>query len=174
MRADDKTLSYLAELSQRGDKAAYRQFLEVCTAWLRRFYARRIAPCEIDDLVQETLLAVHNKLATYDVQRPFLPWLAAIARYRWVDRLRQVYRAREEMLPELAGDVVEQDVVAARLSIDALFRLVPAAQASAIRLVKIEGLSIAEASVQLGQSQASVKVNVHRGLRKMASLIEAG
>ena len=96
------------------------------------------------------------------------------ARYRWVDRLRQVYRAREEMLPELAGDVVEQDVVAARLSIDALFRLVPAAQASAIRLVKIEGLSIAEASVQLGQSQASVKVNVHRGLRKMASLIEAG
>lgn len=174
MRADDKTLSCLAELSQRGDKAAYRQFLVVCTAWLRPFYARRIAPCEIDDLVQETLLAVHNKLATYDVQRPFLPWLAAIARYRWVDRLRQVYRAREEMLPELASDVVEQDVVAARLSIDALFRLVPAAQASAIRLVKIEGLSIAEASVQLGQSQASVKVNVHRGLRKMASLIEAG
>lgn len=146
----------------------------MCAAWLRSFYARRIAPCEIDDLVQETLLAVHNKLATYDVQRPFLPWLAAIARYRWVDRLRQVYRVSEQMLPELANEIVEQDVVAARLSIDALFELVPVAQASAIRLVKIEGLSIAEASVLLGQSQVSVKVNVHRGLRKMASLIEAG
>lgn len=174
MKADEKTLSSLAALSQSGDKAAYRQFLEVRAAWLRSFYAWRIAPCEIDDLVQETLLAVHNKLATYDVQRPFLPWLAAIARYRWVDRLRQVYRVSEQMLPELANEIVEQDVVAARLSIDALFELVPVAQASAIRLVKIEGLSIAEASVLLGQSQVSVKVNVHRGLRKMASLIEAG
>ena len=174
MKADDETLSRLAELAQRGDKAAYRQFLDICTAWLRPFYARRIAPCDIDDLVQDTLIAVHNKLGTYDTDRPFLPWLAAIARYRWVDRLRKVYRAGEEMLGDIASDRIEQDVVVAQLSIDSLFKLIPEPQATAIQLVKIRGLSISEASSETGQSEALIKVNIHRGLKKLAALVEAG
>lgn len=174
MKADDETLSRLAELSQLGDKAAYRQFLGICSAWLRPFFARRIAPCDIDDLVQDTLIAVHNKLGTYDTRRPFLPWLAAIARYRWVDRLRKIYRAGEEMLGDMANDRIEEDVVAAQLSIDALLKLIPVAQAKAIQLVKIRGLSISETANETGQSEALVKVNIHRGLKKLAALVEVG
>jgi RNA polymerase sigma factor (sigma-70 family) len=174
MKADDDTLSRLAKLSQLGDKVAYRQFLDICIAWLRPFFARRIAPCDIDDLVQDTLIAIHDKLGTYDPSRPFFPWLAAIARYRWVDRLRKVYRAGEEMLGEIASDRIEQDAIVAQLSIDTLFKLIPEAQATAIRLVKIKGLSISEASKETGQSEVLVKVNIHRGLKKLATLIEAG
>jgi RNA polymerase sigma factor (sigma-70 family) len=174
MKVDDDTLSRLAELSQLGDKAAYRQFLDICIAWLRPFFARRIAPCDVDDLVQDTLIAIHEKLGTYDANRPFLPWLAAIARYRWVDRLRKVYRAGEEMLGDMASDRIEQDAVMAQLSLDALFKLIPEAQATAIRLVKIRGMSISEASCETGQSEILVKVNIHRGLKKLATLVETG
>ena len=69
--------------------------LSTAATWLSRYYARRIAPGQLDDLVQETLLAVHQKLGTYEPSRPFLPWLAAIARYRWIDALRQAYRNKE-------------------------------------------------------------------------------
>jgi DNA-directed RNA polymerase specialized sigma24 family protein len=64
--------------------------------------------------------------------------------------------------------------VIAQLSIDALFKLIPEAQATAIRLVKIQGLSIAEASNETGQSEILVKVNIHRGLKKLAALVESG
>jgi len=174
MKADDETLSRLAGLSQRGDRVAYRQFLGLCEAWLHRFFSRRIAPCDIDDLVQDTLIAVHTKLRTYDADRPFLPWLAVIARYRWIDRLRKVYRAGEQSLGDMACDHIEQDIVAAKLSIDALFKRLPPAQAMAIHLVKIKGLSIVQASSETGQSEALVKVNIHRGLKKLAALVETG
>jgi RNA polymerase sigma factor (sigma-70 family) len=171
MRADEATLSRLAELSQGGDKIAYRQLLEACSTWLRRFFDRRIASCDVDDLVQETLISVHRNLATYNVGRPFLPWIAAIARYRWVDRLRKVYKNNEQMLVESDSKTETDDAIIAQLSIEALLKLIPSTQASAIHLTKIEGLSVAEASKILSQSEVSIKVNVHRGLKKLASLV---
>ena len=171
MRADEPTLSRLAELSQGGDKVAYRQLLETCSIWLRRFFDRRIASCDVDDLVQETLISVHRNLATYQVGRPFLPWIAAIARYRWVDRLRKVYKNNEQMLMDGDSSTETDDAIHAQLSIASLLKQIPNAQASAIHLTKIEGLSVAEASKILSQSEVSVKVNVHRGLKKLASLV---
>lgn len=172
MTADDETLSRLMRMSQDGDRDAYRALLGLCQTWLRRFFSRRIAPSALDDLVQETLLSLHAKRASYDPARPFLPWLAAIARYRWVDHLRVVYRAGEiELNEELIADP-SQPSIAARIGLDRLLKLLPAAQATAIRLVKIEGLSIAEAAALSGQSQPLVKVNIHRGLKKLAAHIE--
>ena len=80
MIADDATMSRLAGLAQQGDRAAYGALLTAAQARLRRYFARRIMPHQLDDLVQETLLAVHRKLASYDPARPFMPWLGAIAR----------------------------------------------------------------------------------------------
>lgn len=172
MKADDASLSRLMALAQRGDRPAYAALLKACSAWLGRYFARRIAPCHLDDLVQETLLSLHGKLASYDPSRPFLPWLAAIARYRWVDHLRKVYRADEVGLDEEVSVAGGQESVAARLSIDGLLACLPPSQAQAIELVRIEGLSVAEAASRSGQSEALVKVNVHRGLRKLSALIE--
>lgn len=172
MRADEATLARLMALSQQGDKQAYAALLESCQRWLQRYYARRIPPSQLDDLVQETLIAVHTKRASWDPARPFLPWLAAIARYRWVDHLRRLYRAEEhELHEECIGSDDEPELVA-RISLQRLLNFLPPAQEQAIALVKIEGLTIAEAGAATGQSESLVKVNIHRGLKKLAAMIE--
>ena len=118
--------------------------------------------------MQETLIALHTKRASWDSSRPFLPWLAAIARYRWVDHLRRLYRASEhELHDELIG-TDDEPAIAARISLDRLLGLLPPAQERAIDLVKIQGLSIAAT----GQSEALVKVNIHPGLKRLAHMIE--
>jgi len=172
MKADEPALARLMRLSQQGDKQAYATLLESCRRWLRAYYSRRVAPSQLDDLVQETLIALHTKRASWDASRPFLPWLAAIARYRWVDHLRRLYRADEHELHEELIGTDEEPGIAARINLDRLLGLLPPAQERAIALVKIKGLSIAEASAATGQSESLVKVNIHRGLRKLAAIIE--
>ena len=172
MRADEPTLARLMRLSQAGDKQAYGALLDACRRWLRGYYSRRVAPSSLDDLVQETLIALHTKRASWDSSRPFLPWLAAIARYRWVDHLRRLYRADAQELHEDLIGTDDEPAIAARISIERLMGLLPPAQQDAISLVKIEGLSIAEASEKTGQSESFVKVNIHRGLKKLTAMIE--
>jgi RNA polymerase sigma-70 factor (ECF subfamily) len=173
MKADDATLARLMARAQQGDRQAYRLVLEASRDWLRRYLARRIAPAAIDDLVQEVLIAVHTKRATFDPARPFLPWLAAIARYRWVDALRRGYRVAEETLAQEPAGEAEAEELAARISLDRLFAMLPPGQVAAIRAVKIDGLSIGEAAQRCGQSESLVKVNIHRGLRRLAALVES-
>ncbi len=172
MVADDASLSRLMKLAQAGDKMAYATLLDASQRWLRRYFARRIAPAQLDDLVQDTLLSLHNKRGTFDPGRPFLPWLAAIARYRWVDHLRKVYRADETELDDTLAIESDEPGIAARISLERLFTQLPSAQASAIELVKIQGLSVSEASRTLGQSESLIKVNIHRGLKRLAAMIE--
>ena len=71
---------------QAGDALIYEKLLGELVVWLRGYYRRRLPPGTVDDVVQDVLLAVHEKRATYDPNRPFGPWLAAIARYKWIDR----------------------------------------------------------------------------------------
>jgi len=173
MIADEATLSRLMTAAQGGDKQAYTVLLAETQLWLERYFRRRCAPAQLDDLVQEVLLAVHNKRASFDGSRPFLPWLAAIARYRWVDHLRSVYRREEEALEgHEPADEGEEDAVLARISLERLFVKIPDRQAEVIELVKIEGLSIQEAARKSGQTESAVKVNIHRGLKKLSALIE--
>ena len=173
MIAREESLRDLMIRSQRGDKQCSVTLLDECAKWLKRYYAQKIAADAVDDLIQDTLIALHKKRASYDPSRPFLPWLAAIARYRWVDRLRQVYRHAASELHDEHGIESHEDVVTARISIERLLIQLPPAQAEAIRLVKIDGLSIAEAGSKSGQSQPLVKVNIHRGLKRLSALIES-
>jgi RNA polymerase sigma factor (sigma-70 family) len=173
MIAREETLRDLMRLSQAGDRQAYAVLLEQTGKWLARYFAQKIAADAVDDLVQDTLISLHKKRASYDPSRPFLPWLAAIARYRWIDRLRQGYRHASEQPDDRHGVDSHEDVVTARISIERLLHQLPEAQAVAIRLVKIEGLSIAEATRLCGQSESLVKVNIHRGLKRLAALIES-
>jgi RNA polymerase sigma factor (sigma-70 family) len=170
---DDPTLGRLMALAQAGDADAYRAVLTACQRWLVRYYSGRIAPGQVDDLVQETLVSLHKKRASFDASRPFLPWLAAIARYRWVDQLRRTYRAREVELDEGLTQDSGEEALTARVSLDRLLGLLPARQAWVIQLVKINGHSITEAAIQTGQSEPLVKVNIHRGLKRLAALIES-
>jgi RNA polymerase sigma factor (sigma-70 family) len=174
MIADEATLTRLAGLAQRGDRQAYSALLASCRNWLLRYYRRKVPPEQIEDLVQDTLLSLHRKLASYDPSRSVIPWLAAIARYRFVDHLRAAYRNAANVVLDdytaLAAD--DEPALTARLSLERLFEALPDAQCRAIELVKIEGLSISEASASTGQSESLIKVNIHRGLKRLATLIE--
>ncbi|MEH6671990.1 sigma-70 family RNA polymerase sigma factor [Halopseudomonas sp.] len=173
MQQDEPTLARLMAAAQTGDRAAYRTLLTEVKRWLEQYFRRRVAPQQLDDLVQEVMLAMHNKRATWDTSRAFLPWLAAIARYRWLDHLRGVYRSQEQSMED--ADFVapgEEDALHARLSLDRLLVQLPDKQRSVIDLVKICGLSITEAAARTGQSESLVKINIHRGLKRLTSLVE--
>ena len=165
--------------AQAGDRAAYRSLLDELRQWLARYYRRRLPAESLDDAVQDALLAIHAKRHTYDAARPFGPWLAAIARYKWIDRLRAMKVRPNDPLPE-AMDVVPDGlitadtgsaVVSATVLGELLATLKPA-QAEVIRLVKLDGLTIEEAAAVSGQSAALVKVNIHRGLGRLSRLVE--
>ena len=160
-----------------GDDAAYQALLTQLSGHLRAFYWRRLRgiAVEIEDLVQETLLAVHNQRDTYDAARPLTAWCHAIARYKLVDLLRR--RGRNEMLTDPLDDSSEllstTDVEAADAQRDLtqLLDLLPQRQRSAIVHVKIDGRSVAETAALTGMSVSAVKVNVHRGLKALAAIV---
>lgn len=172
MSADEETLARLMLASQRGDRQAYLALLGLAVPLLQRFFRRRVAESALDDLVQDTLMALHRKRDSWDPSRPFLPWLSAIARYRWVDHLRRHYAAAEQELVDVHGVDSDEAGIFARFGCERLLSQLPAPQAAAIRVTRIEGLSTAEAAARLGQSESLIKVNVHRGLKKLASLVE--
>ena len=162
---------HLMTAAQAGDGDAYEQLLRELDRWLRGFYARRLPGPTAEDATQDALLAIHNKRHTYQPSRPFGAWAMAIARYKWIDRIRDASRfAALSLDDEIAiEDHGEAAINAAALD-NLLGRLKPA-QASVIRLVKLRGLSIARASGATGQSAALVKINIHRGLKKLTALV---
>ena len=159
--------------AQRGHAAVYRRLLDEVGVWLRAYFANRLPASLVDDAVQETLIAIHEKRHTYDPARPFRHWLGAIARYKWIDRLRSM----PSCAPPSFGDPTQRDHAPAIMSaavLEQLLRALKPAQSTAIRLVKLQGLSIGEAALQTGQSASLVKVNIHRGLTRLMALVRGG
>lgn len=158
--------------AQGGSGGAYRRLLSEIDPWLHRFYARRLPPAMVEDAAQEAMIAVHAKRHTYEPGRPFRPWLAAIARYKWIDRLRAMGRDTTDALgdAEVGVDGHERSVTSA-IVLDGLLARIKPAQAEVIRLVKLSGYSIEEAAAATGQSESLVKVNIHRGLGKLSGMV---
>lgn len=159
-------------LALAGDGGAYRQLLENVALRLRNYFQRRLTGREWDaeDLVQDTLIAIHQRRASYDSSRPFTVWLHAIARYKLADYLRAHYRRRAVQLGDDA-DLVEAECDAPELGVahdvERLLSELPESQQQAIRLTRLEGLSVAETAEKTGFSQSNVKVLVHRGMKAM-------
>jgi RNA polymerase sigma-70 factor (ECF subfamily) len=157
-----------------GDAAAYRALLEVLGGHLRGYFLRRLGydrTADAEDLVQETLMAIHSRRATYDPSAPFTAWLHAIARYKLIDHFRR-RRVRATVPLDDADALFAADAAepaAARMDVEKLLETLPARSRTLIRMVKIEGQSIAEAAAATGLSQSSVKVGIHRGLKALAT-----
>ena len=125
--------------------------------------------------MQETLIAVHTRRATYDPDRPFGVWLFAIARYKMIDHFRRNRRVQPiEGLEDILVAEGFEDASLARLDVARLLDDLPAKQAAAIRDTKIAGLSVAEAAEREGIGESDVKVSVHRGLKALAARIRGG
>jgi RNA polymerase sigma-70 factor (ECF subfamily) len=159
--------------AQGGERKAYDQLFRELDAWLRRYYARRLPGPAADDAKQNALLAIHANRHTYAPSRPFGRWVAAIARYKWIDQLRDATRfATLSLHDDMPIEHHAESAIGAIAIGDLLGQLKPT-QAQVIHLVKIQGVSIAMASSATGQSAALVKVNIHRGLKKLAALAAA-
>lgn len=158
--------------AQDGNGGAYRRLLGDVTPWLDRYFTRRLPMADVDDAVQETLLAIHRRRHSFDPSQPFGPWLAAIARRKWIDQLRLIERRPDQPLPENVSVADHEGGVTAMSVLTSLLRELRPAQSLAIELVKLRGFSIAEASRETGHSPSAVKVNIHRGLARITALIE--
>lgn len=175
----EQRLRGLMLASLDGDAAAYRTLLAELTRYLRPWFARRLNAAHAshaEDLVQETLLAVHARRMTYDRGRPFTAWLHAIAHHKFVDHVRR-YAIRptvplEDDAPIFASD--DSAHAADRRDVEAVLNTVPSRTAELIRQTRIEGASIAEAAARQGMSETAAKVSIHRGLKSLMGRFAGG
>lgn len=159
-----------------GDAAAHSTLLRAITPLLRAFFARRMPDDagDIEDLVQEVLIAVHTRRSSFDRDRAFTPWLYSIARHKLVDHFRHTVRHQPiEGLEEiLVAEGFEQSSNAA-MDIDRLLARLPAKHARAIRATRVNGLSVAEVAAQTGWTVSDVKVSAHRGMKVLSAAAAA-
>jgi RNA polymerase sigma-70 factor (ECF subfamily) len=167
-------LKALMLLSLDGDESAYRCLLDMLRHLLSNYYARRLSrsgAADVDDLVQDTLLALHQRRISYDRDRPFTAWFFTIARHKLVDHHRRSggrvpvgLEAVEQM-----ADGYREDAVSAMVDVNRLLASLPAWQGEMIRQVRLEGRSVAETAVDIRRSEAMVKVGIHRGIKALAA-----
>jgi RNA polymerase sigma-70 factor (ECF subfamily) len=180
--AQDRRLAMLMAAAQAGDRESYQAVLRACVP-VAAAAARRQghAPDAVDDVVQEVLLTVHRALATYDPARPFGPWLQSIASRRAVDAWRRHGRAggREVHDPDAylahadsAPDADSQAYAGFRSeALRAAVARLPAGQREAIELIGLGEKSLEEAAVVTGRSKGALKVNFHRAIKALRTLM---
>jgi RNA polymerase sigma factor (sigma-70 family) len=174
----DTDWAILMAHAQDGDRSAYQRLLREITPYLRSLAARRHRdPSDIEDAVQDILLTVHAIRHTFDPTRPFGPWLVTIANRRFIDRLRRQGRRRDRETPltpehetfsEPRANLEERpDRHELEKAIDEL----PPMQRKAVQLLKLNEMSLKEASTASGMSVASLKVNVHRAVKNLRKIL---
>lgn len=157
-----------------GDSATYARLLRELTPFLRAFARRGLArygvsDAEAEDVVQETLLAIHLKRQTWDPTLLIGPWVYAVARHKLIDALRRRGRAAQVPLDDFA-DVLpapaEPETVARDIArhVDAL----SPRQRAVVRAVALDGRTISETAAHLTMSEGAVRVALHRGLAALA------
>jgi RNA polymerase sigma-70 factor (ECF subfamily) len=175
-----ETESGLKEMMLRGlagDAGAHAQLLGALGGYLRAYFARRLGPgsAETEDLVQETLLAIHLKRDTYDPRQPFTPWAYAIGRYKLLDHYRR--RGVRKTVPlEDAGELISGETAeegATRRDLAQLMGELPARQRALIQDVKITGYSIEEAAGRQSMTPGAAKVAIHRALQRLARKVRS-
>jgi RNA polymerase sigma-70 factor (ECF subfamily) len=163
-------------LAQGGDQAAYASLLVLLTRVTRQFARRRLgAAAWIDDVVQETLLAVHGARQTFDAARPFAPWFYAIASSRLIDVLRRERRIESrqiaaDVVPDRAADSGRDDIDVE--AIHTALASLPPRQREVIERMKLRDESVREVAGGLGMSESAVKITAHRGYQALKRLLK--
>lgn len=155
-----------------GDSGAYRALLADLGKYLRSYFTRRLGVAyasHAEDLVQETLLAVHTRRMTYDRERPFTAWLHAIAHHKFVDHVRRHAIRPTVPLEDDAAVFAADDAGQAidRRDVDVVLGHVSDRTSDLIRRTRLEGASVAEAAAAHGISETAAKVSIHRGLKAL-------
>lgn len=162
-----------------GDDASYKRLLSRLSAYLRGYFSGQFtrvgrSPADAEDLVQETLIALHTRRHTYDRTQLLTPWVHAIARYRLIDFLRRTKTSHLSIQIEEAEDLIAEEeapAIESKLDLDELLGQLKPKTRKIIQMVKLNGLSVSEAAEQSGMSESAIKVTVHRGLKALSLLV---
>ena len=159
-----------------GDEAAYRKLLADLSRALRSIVRRGfagvgIARDDVEDVVQEVLLAIHLKRHTWDTSMPLGPWVLAIARNKMIDDLRR--RGRR---PEVPVDLTQFEFEGEdqQASIDAhdvarVLNRLPDRNREIVQSISIDGHSARDVAEKLGMTEVAVRVALHRSLKTLAN-----
>lgn len=173
--ADEAELRALLLKGLAGDEAAHRAFLTESAGLLRAYFRNRLRgrPEDAEDLVQETLVALHTRRDTYDPNYPLTAWLYAIARYRLIDFLRRAKHRAHASLDGIEVGEADPDFEAsdAKRDVATLLNKLPEKQRTAIRMVKLEEKSVRETADATGLSESDIKISIHRGLKTLMRLM---
>jgi RNA polymerase sigma factor (sigma-70 family) len=163
-----------------GDAQAYRRFLEAVTPYLRGLARRRCerfgAPAsDVEDMVQETLLAIHLKRASWDMNRPIAPWISTIARNKVIDGLRRKGRRVSVPIEEVIEtlEAHESDTGFETAEIDRMLGGLNERQRDIVRSITVEARDMRETASRLGMSEGALRVALHRALKSLAALYRA-
>lgn len=169
----------LMRLAQAGDQSAYASLLTMLASIIRAFVlARTGAVPWVDDVVQNTLIAIHRSRHTYDAGRPFAPWFYAIASSRLIDTLRREKRIalREvgvDRFPESATSGPQSPASLDPDAIRAAVAALPGRQREIVCGLKFEDRSIREVASHLGMSPSAVKVAAHRAYKSLRQMLRS-
>ena len=172
MSLSEPELKALMLQALAGDAVAYRRMLTALRERLQVYFGRRLRadPAQTEDLVQETLVAIHAKRATFDRAQPLTAWVYAIARYKLVDHYRR--SGRRIFVPiedETALSTPDESAAAdARRDLTRGLADLPARTRDLVVSVKLNEEPVAEVARRTGMSESAVKVAVHRGFMKLA------
>ena len=167
---DEKELARLLRTAMAGDERAYREFLVRAAALVRGFARRKVVGgVDPEDVVQETLLAIHMKRHTWRHDAPLMPWLYAIARYKLVDAFRRRGRQLDIAVEEIADIAAEPEKeTVSDWEVGRVLDTLSPGQRSIVAAISVDGCSISETAKSLGMSETAVRVALHRGLAAIA------
>lgn len=178
---DEILLSSLMKQSLDGDSESYRRLLQKVKELMTPFIANTLSKFGLgsaggqDDVIQEILMGIHIKRASFDPEQFFLPWMYAIARYKAIDYLRKNKVSFKAVSIEDSYEEFELSQytdLGAELDIESLCEKLPTKQRELLLLVKVDGLSISEVSTKTGFSISDVKVTVHRALKELKKQVK--
>ena len=165
----------LMRAANRGDAIGYRCLLIELAPTLRGFarggflrYGLSID--DVEDVVQETLLAVHLKRHTWDEGKPFLPWVRAIAHNKLVDNLRRRGRGQHVPIDDfnelIAAD--EQPAASNGVDVENVLGRLKGRQRDIVLAISMEGQSARQVAERLGLTEGAVRVILHRALKSLS------
>lgn len=159
--------------AQKGDKVSYERFLSEINTFLLGYLSPKIFQKDmLEDVVQEVLIAVHHSRHTFDHDRPILPWLLSIAKYKTIDYIRKHEKKKKneettESLWETFEEKSSESDIDTKWEVEEYLAQLPQKQRHLIQYIKIDGHSVKSAAEKFSMSISNVKTTVHRAMKRL-------
>lgn len=175
MGADEEEWAVLMRAAMAGDEAAYRAFLKAITPSIRAAARRNLAryglgAADGEDVVQDTLLAIHLKRQTWDQARPIGPWISAIARNKFIDLMRRRGRAVQVPIEDVATSLATEEATSALegYEVARMLENLNEKQRTVVRSLAIDGASVRQTAERLNMTESAIRVTLHRAVKALA------